>query len=488
MPDPAWPDRMGATDALFWLLDTVPELRSTIGALIVLERPPALERVREEFDRVSRLHPRLRQVVVEVPWNLAPPEWVPDPRLDLDYHVRVLAVPEPGGLPEVLAEVSPLYATPLDRNRPLWEAYLVEGLMAGRGAIFVKMHHCVTDGVGGTRLLEALCGETHGASAAPPPAAAIPRATDPGSLLWRAAVDSLGEAATAARSVAGAVGAAVADPAGTLAGLAQGARMAAAFGAQVAVPRAGSPLHRARSLSRRLATLDLAAADVDAVRSRVGVTHNDVVLAILSGALHRWHTARGADVHELRALVPVNLRASEDATAGNRIGFLAASLPVGEPNPLERLRLLHARMQRFKATRGAALYPLMTRTLLVLPVGVAAWVGQQQMQRTNLVCTNVPGPRERCLFAGEGIERLYAFAPLVGDHPVAVALFSYRDTICVGLDVDPLGMPDLPCFVDALEEARAELLAVCGVDGTRAGDRPGGDGTRRDAGQPGEGS
>ncbi len=117
-----WPDRMNATDALFWSMDKIPEMRSTIGALIVLQQMPSRDRIREAFERLSYELVRMRQRVVDVPFALAPPEWVTDAQFDLDYHLRAVAIPQPGGMDELLAEISPLYATALDRDRPLWEA------------------------------------------------------------------------------------------------------------------------------------------------------------------------------------------------------------------------------------------------------------------------------------------------------------------------------------------------------------------------------
>jgi WS/DGAT/MGAT family acyltransferase len=224
--------------------------------------------------------------------------------------------------------------------------------------------------------------------------------------------------------------------------------------------RAESPLHHRRSLSRRLSIFDMHLAEIDAVRARLEATNNDVVLTIVAGALHRWHTSRGADVKELRVLVPVNLRRADDPAAGNRIALLAVGVPVGEPNPLRRLRLIQERTGRVKADRRATLYPVAARAITALPMPLLALVGRQQTSRTNLVCTNVPGPRQTCFLAGEAIERIYVYAPLVGDHPVAIALFSYRDMIHVGLDVDPLAMPDLEHFRDALAESYAEVVNV----------------------------
>jgi WS/DGAT/MGAT family acyltransferase len=454
------PSRMSATDALFWLLDLVPELRSTIGALLILERPPPPDRLRADLLRLAAQYPRIRQRVVDAPFRLSTPEWLDDPTFDLDYHLRTLAVPPPGTRADLLEALGPLFASPLERGRPLWEAYFLEGLADGRAALFVKLHHCLMDGVAGTRLMTGLLGARREPE---PPVAAPGEAPLPATVaarVRRALAHELGETASAAGVAARSLADVLLHPLDAAADVAGTVRRAVGLATDMALPRARSPLDRRRSLSRRLATFDMSLSAIDAARAELGATNNDVVLTVLSGALHRWHTSRGADVKVLRALVPVNLRGTDEEAAGNRLALLAIGLPVGEPNPLRRLRLIQQRMGRMKSDRRATLYPLVARLVLRLPLALATEVGRQQMRRTNLVCTNVPGPRRTCYLAGEAIERIYAYAPMVGDHPVSVALFSYRDTVHVGLDVDPVAMDDLPRFLDALAESYAEVLSL----------------------------
>jgi WS/DGAT/MGAT family acyltransferase len=467
-----WPDRMNPTDALFWLMDKIPEMRSTTGALLLLERIPSPERIRAAFERICENLPRLRQRVVPVPLALAPPEWVDDPQFDLDYHVRHVAVSAPGGLDNLLEELSPLYATALDPERPLWEAYVADGLLDGRGAIFVKLHHCVTDGVGGSRLFGELLGdrsESDSVRLRRPPQG---RPTTAAALLWRALLYNLDEAVRSGASTLGTLLTAVRHPGEVLGEIQRGARTVLGIGRELTGSRAESPLHRRRSLSRRLSTFEMALSDIDAVRGPLQATNNDIVLAVVSGAMHRWHTSRGSDVHELRAMVPVNIRGAEDARAGNRLALLAVSLPTGEPNPLRRLRVIQERMRRIKIDRRATAYPVLARVLTALPLAVAEQLIRQQTGRTNFVCTNVPGPKRTCYLAGEAIERIYAYAPLVGDHPVAIALFTYRDVMWVGLDVDPLAMDDLPRFRDALQESYAEIVNIGRQGDIRLARRP----------------
>ncbi|MFN8545290.1 MAG: wax ester/triacylglycerol synthase family O-acyltransferase [Candidatus Binatia bacterium] len=464
-----WPERMNPTDALFWYLDTIPELRSTIGALVRLERAPDADRLRAEIGRMAQALPRMHQVVAETPLGLAPPEWLDDGQFDLDYHVRTIAVPAPGSMAELLAAVGPLYATPLDRNRPLWEAYVAEGLEGGRAAVFLKLHHCLVDGVGGSHLLVRLLGDQRGSRTAPAPRRQPARSAAPLARLWRGARCALEDGAATRRAIVRAACDSARDPLGALRSAGDLAQRVRGLVTELTTPRADSPLHARRSLSRQLATFDLSLPAIDAVRRTLDATNNDVVLTIVSGALHRWHTSRGADVKDLRALVPVNLRAPGQTMQGNHLALLAMDLPIGEPNPVARLRLIQRRMGAVKRDRRATLYPLVARVLVRLPMALTLQVGRQQTVRTNFVCTNVPGPRHLCHLAGEPITAIYPFAPLVGDHPVAIALYSYRDTLHVGLDVDPLAMPDLPHFLDALGEAYAEVLGVGGADSDRPG-------------------
>ena len=461
----SFPARMNATDALFWLLDTVPDLRSTVGGLILLDGEPEPGRLRDDFARLAAGYPRLRQRVVDAPFNLTLPEWVEDDQFDLDYHVRTIAVPAPGSMADLLESLGPLFATPLDRSRPLWEAYDAGRLVDGRSAVFIKVHHCLMDGVGGTRVITGLLGERCEAG----PGERLPPEAPPSlamaARMGRALVHEVGELAAAGGAGLRALRDAVVHPIAATGEVASDVRRLLGLAADLSVPRAESPLHHTRSLSRRLATFDMYLSEIDAVRARLGATNNDVILTVVSGALHRWHTSRGADVKELRALVPVNLRETTEDAVGNRVALLAIGLPVGEPNPLTRLRGIQERMGRVKRDRRATLYPLAIRLLLALPLPVAAQVGRQQMRRTNLVCTNVPGPRHTCYLGGRAIERLYAFAPMVGDHPVAIALYSYRDMVHMGLDVDPLAMEDLPHFLDALTESYLEVMSL-GRDGT----------------------
>ena len=454
-----WPTRMNATDALLWTMDKVPDLRSTIGALMILERPPSHDRLREEFARLSAEFARLRQRVVEVPWALAPPEWVDDDQFDLDYHLRYLAAPQPGTLDDLLAALGPLYATSFDHARPLWEAYILGRLADGRGAVLIKMHHCMVDGVGGSRLFQTLLSEWPAGNGAVAPVRE-PRSTSTAALLLRAMLYNVKQGVEAGVQVMSAVGSAAMEPTPLGPTVERGLRMVAGIGRQLLATRASSPLRRPRSLSRQLSTFEMSLREIDAVRAPLEATVNDIVLTVVSGAMRRWHASHGAEVKELRALVPVNLRAEDESAQGNRIAMLAVPLPVGKADPLQRLRLVQRHVGEVKTDRRAKLYPLVAGTVFRFPLPLAEAIARQQTSSANFLCTNVPGPRTTRCLADVPIEKVYPYVPLVGDHPLSIGLFSYRDILYAGLNIDPLGMDDLPQFRQALQEAYSEVLGM----------------------------
>jgi diacylglycerol O-acyltransferase len=473
---PRFPPRMSSTDAVFWHLDRVPELRSTIAALVLLDRGPSRARLRQAFADLAAYLPRLRQRVVEVPLNLAPPEWIDDPFFDLDYHLRYVAVSKPGTLTDLLELVSPLYSTPLDRERPLWEAYVIEGLGDGRGALFAKLHHSLTDGIGGTRLVADLLGTV----GCPPTAVArtvdadAERSTGVAARIWRANRERIAETVAVGPRAVASIRRGLTRPTRTIAEVQRTVRGACAVARELLAPRATGPLRQRRSFSHRLAVFEMPVAELDAVRARVGATNNDIILTIIAGALHRWHTSHGIEIHALQALVPVSTRHVSDLTTGNQLALVAVSLPVGEPNPLRRLRVLQGRMGEVKRDQRAWLYSQLARVVSALPLALAMQIGRQQMSRTDVVCTNVPGPTETCRLAGATIQEIYPFAPLAGNHPLALTLYSYRESMWVGLVSDPVVMADVPHFLDYLRESFDETVNVgLGWEPSADEDRPG---------------
>jgi hypothetical protein len=200
--------------------------------------------------------------------------------------------------------------------------------------------------------------------------------------------------------------------------------------------------------------------EIDRVREPFGATVNDIVMLVVSGAVRRWHRLRGMEVGELRAMVAVNLRAEGDRTPGNRMGVVAVRLPVGETDAVRRLRMIQKEMGRVKSDRRASFYPYLARIMLVMPASVGQRFGRLQTSRTSFVCSNIPGPHHKCFLAGQPIERIYPYIPLVGDHPMSIAVYSYCGVLCVGIDVDPLALGDARQIREAMQASYEEILRV----------------------------
>jgi WS/DGAT/MGAT family acyltransferase len=359
-----------------------------------------------------------------------------------------------------LAELGPLYESPLDVNRPLWEAYVADGLADGRGAVFLKVHHSMIDAAESTRLLESLLGARRPSVAARKEGAPRLRPVGSVQLLDRALRDGIGEVFDLGGSIARAAGHALWNPGRTAASVLSGLRAGRSLARELLSTRAENPPGVSRSLSRRLAVFEMRRSEVDRVRERLGATVNEVLLAVVSGALHRWCQVEGLEVDDLGALVPFDPREG-DGGAGSRMTPVSIPLPVGEPRMLRRLRVIQERMDRAKSDRPQTLYPWFARAVLAMPLPVAELLVRRKNSRASLVCASLAGPGRGCFLAGQPIERIYPYVPLSGDHPLAVAALAYRDTLCVGVDIDAVAMGNLDRLRSDLQASYGELLR-CG--------------------------
>lgn len=451
------PRRMAPTDALFWYAErALPEFRPIIAGLYVLEGAPEPAAARAAFASALAGVPRLRQRVVEAPGELGLPEWIEDPHLDFDYHVRRVSLPAPGSQRALLDLAAALFATPLDRQRPLWEATWIDGVEGGRTACLLKLHHSVVDGVGSIAILDALTAPPgRGARRArraprrspPRPPGLVERsaaligdqAEAAARLAWRAARAPLSAAlapreslASAARTLRGLRGMlddlrhpVVADP--------------------LAVPGAG--------LSRRLDVAELSIERLRGIKGAFEVTLNDLVLAALAGAIGAYHRERRVHADTLACMVPMNLRGRGEREAlGNRVGMFRIALPVGERDPRRRLERIVEQTRAAKADRRAAAAPLLVEALALLPGPAMRWIAQRSLGRVNVACTNVPGVAEPRFLGGVRIESIFPFASVVEGTPLVVALLSYAGRMEMGVDTDPEAIPD-PHRITALFEA-----------------------------------
>jgi WS/DGAT/MGAT family acyltransferase len=458
-------ERLGAQDKTFLDLERANEPQH-IAAITVFEagrlaRPDGgvdSERVRAYI--ASRLHrlPRYRQRLAWIPVERHP-VWVDDPHFQIDYHVRHTALPRPGDERQLKRLAGRLVSQPLDRERPLWELWLVEGLEGGkRFAIVQKVHHCMIDGISGVDLMAILLSPDADSELEPsPPFEPRP---PPGPL------DLI--AAEVGRRVTGFVGALGRTP-GALrapASLAERVREGVAAVSETLSaglrPASETPINQPLGPHRRVDWRDLELSRVKAVKDRLGGTVNDVVLATVSGALRQFLALRRLDVDALRirANVPVSLRARDErGTLGNRIALFMTELPVDEPDPLRRLERVRETMARLKASRQAmgaevlaAVSEWTSATLLSLAVRGAA-----RARPYNLVVTNVPGPQIPLYMLGARMERCYPVVNLQPQQGLGVGLFSYAGALGIGLTADRDQVPDLYVFADAIQKSFEEL-------------------------------
>jgi diacylglycerol O-acyltransferase len=310
-----------------------------------------------------------------------------------------------------------------------------------------KMHHSVVDGVGSLALLYALTQagpddevlrvETGERRAGAEEAGLLER-------LGSLAADQARSAAGLVRTGVGGFGRAVREPRAARDDLARTARGLRGLASDMFQPPVVDPLARSTAgISRRLDVTELPLERVRKIKAPLGVTVNDVVLTVFAGALGAYHRKRRASVDELNCMVPMNLRSrSERDDLGNRVGTFNVRLPIGEKRPRERLRRIVEQTRAAKEDQRGAAFPMLAEILPLVPAGAFGWLARQTLGKVNVVCTNVPGVRERRWMAGAGVEAIYPFASPVEGTPVILALLSYAGTLYLGLDTDPEAVPD----------------------------------------------
>jgi WS/DGAT/MGAT family acyltransferase len=467
---------MVATDALFWYAESaLPVFRPIIAGLYVLDRavPPA--ELDHCIERAVEAVPRLRQRVLEMPMHIGLPEWVDDEHFDLAYHARHLSLPANSGRRELLDLTAALFATPLDRERPLWEGYCIEGLEGGGSALFWKMHHSLVDGVGSLAIMNALT-QTEPRALRRRPAtkpASRSRSHQPGAAarLLRLASHNARESMRFATRAAMAPLRAVQDPAGAVNEVASTIRGLRGVVSDLVKPPVTDPISvEGSGLSRRFDIVDVSLERLKAIKNLLGVTINDVVLAALADTLGRYHRRRHAHVDELNCMVPMNLRSkSEKDQLGNRVGNITVVLPVAERRTAERLARIVEQTRAAKADKRGASYPMLVETLTMIPGVVLRWFARQSIGKINVACTNVPGVGGIRHLSEARVEAIYPFASVVEGTPLVVALLSYGGTMNVGIDTDPEAIPDPHQIAELFEKSLVELEDLAA---SRAGTRP----------------
>jgi len=434
-----------------------------MAMLMVLDRPPDPDRVRLAFDQAAAAVPRLTQRVAEAPLGITLPHWEDDPTCDFDYHVRRHRLSGDADMAELFREITPVYESPFDRSRPLWEARLYDGVEGDRAALFFKLHHAVADGIGGNAIFAAMTDWQRQPDPVSRPAQAHAwkgdwgREPGIGRRLLDAVEDRIGLDLERAREVAVAVAGVIEHPS-KLAGVGDMVRSVV----NTAMFDSHSPLKKRAGRARRLTGLELPFEEVRALRRILGGCTIDVILTIMARAIGKWHTQhRIPDVEELMTLVPVNLRRPEEwtekADVGNVSTGILVPLPIRKRGVLALHREITARMAEKKKDPASQAAPAMADVLSILPRGLYNWLGESTFGKIDFIVTNVPGILVPRFFAGAEIVSAYPFAPVAMHSPVSVALYGYREHLHIGITSDEAIMPDIERFQDDILAAFKEL-------------------------------
>ncbi|MBW2280987.1 MAG: wax ester/triacylglycerol synthase family O-acyltransferase [Deltaproteobacteria bacterium] len=465
MSDVRYEDWMSDNDAMMWHIERDPLLRSTVMSVWVLDRVPDPARFEQTLTAAVAAIPRLRQRVVSDGWGIAPPRWEIDPHFDAAYHVRHVRVGGEGSVRDLLDLAAPISMQAFDKDRPLWEFWLVDGLENGRSGVILKLHHAVSDGVGLVRMTETMVERSRDADPHSLPADTAPLTSEPRSESDHLR-DALRHRASVVQQRTGALGRALGRGLGTLARdpLGTGRRAvdtATSIGRLLRpVSEPLSTLMVERSLSTRFDTLTFPFAELKAAAKKVDGTLNDAFVGSVAGGLQRYHAALGAPVDELRMSMPINLREGDKARqAGNQFVPARFAVPIGIADPAERLRTIHRLVKSQRAEPALPLTEEITAVLTRLGTTASTALAGSMMKALDFVTSNVPGPRFPVYASGAKIEHMFPFGPCAG-AAVNVTLFSYDGQLQVGINSDRAAVREPQLLVECMEKGFAEVLSI----------------------------
>ncbi len=454
-------DRLSSTDASF-LHQEGPTSHMHIGGVLVFEGPPPA--FTDYLDHVrGRLHlvPRYRQKLSIPPLETGRPLWVDDPDFNLEYHVRHTALPAPGTEEQLFLLAGRIASQPLDRSKPLWENWLIEGLDGDRFALISKTHHALVDGVSGVDLASVLLDLER--TPAPRQESLEPWQPKPEpSSAELVAAGVRGMVGVASELVSRALAAAT-QPASSLGALRDSAEGLGEIVWAGLNPAPQTPLNVEIGPHRRYAVVRHQLEDYKAVKNAFGGTVNDVVLTVVSGALAEWLNSRGVATEglEMRALVPVSVRTeSQRGTLGNQLTAMRGPLPVYIRDPVARLRFVRRAMDGLKESKQAVGAATLAAVNNLAPPTILAQASRLQFSTRlfNLLVTNIPGPQFPLYVLGRQLQDLFPLAFLPKNHALAVAIMSYDGGLDYGLLADYDALPDIDVIADGIDAALRELL------------------------------
>lgn len=456
---------MTPSEALMWAVERDPILRSTFLNITVLDRAPDMRRFSQRIAETIEAFPRMRQRVrtPSLPWDR--PRWIEDASFDLQYHVRHVALPPPGTFRSLLDLAALWLEDAFDPVRPLWQLTVVEGLGNGRAVLLAKMHHTITDGVGGLRLSSSFLdfdatGDAPVRVAGPAQEARVdagahgpsPSPTDGG--------PGGGPLVAAARI--GLRAASLARPDRLVRQTRDAVETVASVARQSFSSPSGSDVWREqRSMGRRLETVDLSLDDARRTAKALGGTVNDYFVTGVTGGAAAYHRALGHPIERFRVAMPVSTRVDR-SFGGNSFAPARVTVPVGDPDPVARFRAIHAALSAARSERALGVVDSVAAVIVALPPAVLTPLARQQVSSVDLAASNLRGSPVELYVAGARVEANYPMGPTAGVAFNATVL-SYMDRLDMGIVADTAAVHDAAVLRRCIEEEFSALIAAAGA-------------------------
>jgi diacylglycerol O-acyltransferase / wax synthase len=455
------PREMTAFEAMMWLAEADPHLRSTTTSVMVLDTAPDWNRLVAGHEWTTRAAPRLRQKVMVPAFGADLPVWVDDPEFILDYHLRRVRLPEPGTERQLLDFAQTLAMTPFDRCRPPWEAVLVEGLENNSAAYILKLHHAVSDGIGIMQLMtEALNASRNGRSFPELKAKRAPRAT---STLELSAKNALGRVLDLPKNASASLSSLMDAATGWLNKddplreafdyLASAKRMLATK------PATGSPILKKRSLGTRFDVIEVPLSDFKAAAKGVNASLNDVFLAGLIGGFRSYHEQMGVKLDRMPIGFPISLRNESDTAGGNKFAGVQYPAPISERDPLKRIAHIQHFVRNVRTEPALDVVLKIAPVMVQLPTAVLTSIAANMTAAQDAQISNVPGIVQPLHMAGAHVTHLWPFAPTVGCG-MMIAMVSHNGRCCIGINSDRAAVTEPELLTNCLREGIEEVLAL----------------------------
>ena len=456
--------RMTAQDAAFLYLERA-HAPLHIGSLGVYEGQIPFDRFVKHIESRLPNIPRYRQRVLFVPFGIAHPTWEDDPEFDVRRQIFFSELPAPGTFQQLKELSVEIFKQQLERNKPLWEMHIIHGIEGDRSAILTKVHHCMVDGVSGIDLLMAVVDITQ--EPAPPPE---PDNWQPKPLPTTSSqlADAFWDNLETQREMWQEIGESILDPRSRIRRSQDAARSMTNASPWMSRPAPRTPFTTKLDGDRHVAFSEVSFPEIREIRTALGGTVNDVVLAVITGALRGYLETRGYDVsgEEPRVAVPVNIRMEdEEGALGNRISVMLTPLPIGEADPAKRLDAVRSRLDLLKAENQAGAMESFSRLASYAPANWHAFAGSLPPSNTvvNMICTNVPGPMIPLYTIGHLLLAHYPLVPLSMDMGVGIGVTTYNQKLFFGVMANPKAVPDIERLGQFIEDSYLALREAAGV-------------------------